>query len=67
MVEDHFRRLHEETPATHMQGRDDLSNNGLDMPAMIITAWAFTVCASVAPQYVDEGILMQGDNMSADH
>ena len=46
----------------HVQGRDD---NVLELLAMIVTAWAFTVDAKVAPQYVGESILIRGDNISA--
>ena len=52
---------------SHVQGRDDLSINVLELLAMVVTAWAFTVEARVAPQYVGESILMRGDNMSAVH
>ena len=51
----------------HVQGRDDLSINVLELLAMIVMAWAFTVDAKVAPQYVGESILMRGDNISAVH
>ena len=34
---------------------------------MVVTAWAFTVEAKSAPQYVGESILKRGDNKSAVH
>ena len=51
----------------HVQGMDDLSINVLELLAMIVTAWAFTVDAQVAPQYVGESFPLRGDNMSAVH
>ena len=52
---------------SYVQGRDDLSFNVLELLAMVVTAWAFTVEAKSAPQYAGESILMRGDNMSAVH
>ena len=51
----------------HMQGRDDSSINVLELLAMVVTAWAFTVEAKSAPQYAGESIPVRGDNMSAVH
>ena len=34
---------------SHVQGRDDLSINVLELLAMVVTAWAFTVEASRHP------------------
>ena len=50
----------------HVQGRDDLSINVLELLAMVVTAWAFTD-AKEAPRYVGESILTRVDNMSAVH
>ena len=51
----------------HVKGRDDLPINVLEPLAMIVTAWASTVDAKIASQYVVESILMRGDNISAVH
>ena len=52
---------------SHVQGRDNLSIDVLELLAMVVTAWAFTVKAKAAPQYAGESILMWGDNVSAVH
>ena len=44
-----------------------VSVNVLELLAMTVTVWAFTVDAIVAPQYVGKSILTRGDNMSAVH
>ena len=82
MVEDGFRRRHAEPASGQMEFDDDTRNRlrahlqgGMicpltfwdDLLAMIVTAWAFTVDAKVAPQYVCKSILMRGDNMLAVH
>ena len=52
---------------SHVQGRDDLPISVLDLLAMVVTAWAFTVEAKSAPQYAGVSIIRRGDNMSAVH
>ena len=48
-------------------GRDDLSINLLELLAMTVTAWAFTVQAATPPNYPGASILMRGDNSSGVH
>lgn len=48
-------------------GFNDLSINVLELLGMVVTAWAYTVCAASAPEYPGQSILMRGDNMSAVH
>ena len=45
-------------------GRDDLSINFLELLAMTVTAWAFTVQAATPPDYPGASILMRGNNSS---
>ena len=52
---------------SRVQEWDDLSINVLELLAMVVTAWAFTVHAKGVPRFVGECILMRGDNMSAIH
>ena len=40
----------------HVKGRDDLPINVLEPLAMIVTAWASTVDAKIASQYVVESL-----------
>ena len=42
-------------------GRDDLSINLLELLAMTVTAWAFTVQAATPPDYPGASFLMRGD------
>lgn len=48
-------------------GRADPSINVLELLAMEVTAWAFTVEAEARPEYQGRNVLMRGDNMSAMH
>ena len=48
-------------------GRDDLSINLLELLAMTVTAWAFTVQAATPPDYLGASILMRGNNSSGVH
>ena len=48
-------------------GRDDLSTNLLELLAMTVTAWAFTVQAVTPPDYPGASILMRGDKRSGVH
>ena len=48
-------------------GRDDLSINLLELLAMTVTAWAFTVQAATPPDYPGASILKRGDNSSGVH
>ena len=48
-------------------GRDDLSINLLELLAMTVTAWAFTVQAATSPNYPGASIFMRGDNSYGVH
>ena len=48
-------------------GRDGLSINLLELLAMTVTAWAFTVQAAAPPDSPGASILMRGDNSSGVH
>ena len=48
-------------------GRDVLSINLVELLAMAVTAWAFTVQAATPSDYPAAYILMQGDNISGVH
>ena len=48
-------------------GRDDLSISLLELLAMTVTAWAFTVQTATRPDYSGASILMRGDKRSDVH
>ena len=47
-------------------GRDDLSIDLLELLAMTVTAWAFTVQAATPPNYPEARILKRGDSDAND-
>ena len=48
-------------------GRDDLSINLLELLAMTVTAWAFTVQTATPPDYPGASTFMRGDNSLGVH
>ena len=48
-------------------GGDDVSIILLELLAMTVTAWAFTVQSATPPDYPGASILMRGDNSSGVH